>query len=107
MASDQRAGQYAVCAWSLLSDHETEGAAAEELGPEIGPRLQRTQQNSLDVIGSVAPDSPRSRRLSPGVGGRREEPVSPPSLRMSAIPHADATGLWGWATLRHPVSARK
>jgi hypothetical protein len=28
------------------------------LGPEFGPRLQRTQRNSLYVIGSIRPDRP-------------------------------------------------
>jgi len=29
----------------------------DKLGPEIGPRLHRTQPNSLDVIRSIGPDS--------------------------------------------------
>lgn len=35
-----------------------------ELGPEIGPQLQRTQPNSLGVIGSVKPAPSDTFRLN-------------------------------------------
>ncbi len=43
---------------SELNRRHLGASVREKLGPEIGPQLQLTQPNSLDVIGSIRPDSP-------------------------------------------------
>jgi len=39
-----------------IAERKSVGLKTPKLGPEIGPRLHRTQLNSLDVIRSIRPD---------------------------------------------------